>query len=149
MNENIIPELYFFIASLTVGLGLAILYDVLRIFRRLFRHSLFLVSAEDFLFWLVAGMLGFSMVYVYNNGIIRWYAIAGMLLAAVLYHIVCSRFVVRFGTGFCKLFLNPIRKGLKKTANAVKIIWITCFRKKSGKETGDGKEKQKKKKHRI
>ena len=149
MNQNIIPELYFFAASLTVGFALAILYDLLRIFRRFIRHSLFFVSVEDFLFWFIAGIAGFYMIYVYNDGIIRLYAIVGMLLAAVLYYRCCSRFVVRFGTWLCKLFWNPIRKGLKKIAKAVTIIKIKCFHKKSGKETGDGKEKQKKKKYRV
>ena len=149
MNQNIIPELYFFAASLTVGLALAILYDLLRIFRRLFHHSLFFVSVEDFLFWFIAGIVGFYMIYVYNDGIIRLYAIVGMLLAAVLYYSFCSKAIVRFGTWFCRLFLNPIRKGLKKIAKAVKMIKIKCFHTKSGKETRNGKEKQKKKKHRI
>lgn len=149
MNQNIIPELYFFSASLTVGFALAILYDLLRIFRRLLRHSLFFVSVEDFLFWFIAGLIGFYMIYVYNNGIIRLYAIAGMLLAAVLYYSCCSRTIVRFGTWLCKLFLNPLRKGLKKIAKTVKMIKIKCFHGKSGKETRDGKEKQKKKKHRL
>ena len=149
MNQNIIPELYFLIASLTVGFGLAVLYDMLRIFRRLLRHSLFFVSVEDFLFWFFAGMIGFSTIYIYNNGIIRWYAVIGMLFAAVLYHMFCSRFVIRFCTGLCKFLLNPIRKGLKKVIKAVKIIGGKCFYRKSGKEISDGKEKQKKKKHRL
>ena len=149
MNQNIIPELYFFAASLTVGFALAILYDLLRIFRRLLRHSLFFVSVEDFLFWFIAGVVGFYIIYVYNDGIIRLYAIVGMLLAAVLYYCCCSRTIVRFGTWLCKLFLNPFRKGLKKIAKAVKMIKIKCFHGKSGKETRDGKEKQKKKKHRL
>ena len=149
MNQNIIPELYFFAASLTVGFALAVLYDLLRIFRRLLRHSLFFVSVEDFLFWFIAGIVGFYMIYVYNDGIIRLHAIVDMLLAAVLYYQCCSRFVVRSGTWFCKLFLNPVRKGLKKIAKEVKMITIKCFHRKSGKETRSGKEKQKKKKHRF
>ena len=149
MNQNIIPELYFFAASLTVGFVLAILYDLLRIFRRFIRHSLFFVSVEDFLFWFIAGIAGFYMIYVYNDGIIRLYAIVGMLLAAVLYYRWYSRFVVRFGTWLCKLFWNPIRKGLKKIAKAVTMVKIKCFHRKSGKETRSGKEKQKKKKHRF
>ena len=149
MNQNIIPELYFFAASLTVGFALAFLYDLFRIFRRLVRHSLFFVSVEDFLFWFIAGIVGFYMIYVYNDGIIRLYAIVGILLAAMLYYSCCSRVIVRFGTWLCKLFLNPIRKGLKKIGETVKMIKIKCFYRKSGKETENGKEKQKKKKHWI
>ena len=149
MNQNIIPELYFFIASLTVGVVLALLYDILRIFRRLLPHSLFFVSIEDFLFWFLAGIAAFYMTYVYNDGIIRLYAIVGMLLAVVLYHIIFSRFIVRFCTKMCEFLFNPIRKGLKKVIKAVKMIKIKCFYRKSGKEISDGKEKQKKKKNWI
>lgn len=149
MNQNIIPELHFFAASLTAGCLLAVLYDMLRVFRRLFRHSLFFVSVEDFFFWFIASIVGFSMVYIYNYGIIRWYAIVGMLLAAAVYHVFCSRFIIRFGITVCGLFFNPIRKGLKKIRKAVKIIWMKCVQKKSGKEKGNGKKKQKKEKHRI
>lgn len=149
MNQHIIPELYFFAASASIGVALSILYDLLRVFRRLCRHSLFLVSAEDFFFWLVAGVTGFSMVYVYNDGIIRLYSLMAMLCASVVYYLICSRFLIWGCMGIFRLFLKPAQKGLKKIINTVKIVTNKMLLAESGKETEDGKKKQKKKKHRI
>lgn len=140
MNQHIVPELYFFAASAWVGFALSLLYDLFRIFRRLCKHSLLWISTEDFLFWLVAGGAGFSMVYLYNNGIIRLYSLAAMFLAAVVYHWVFSRLVVCAGTGLLRFFLKPIQKGLKKITNAVRIVTTKMLLAESGKETGDGKK---------
>lgn len=141
MNDAIIPELSFFASALLIGFCLAFFYDILRIFRRLLKHSLFFVSLEDFLFWIVVGVAGFSMIYKWNYGIIRWYAILGMVLSALFYYGVCSHFVILFGTKFFEILLKPIKKGLKKIAYIGKIIKIKRANKKSRKDKKYGKEK--------
>ena len=142
MNGAIIPELSFFASSLLIGFCLAFFYDTLRIFRRLLKHSLFFVSLEDFLFWIIVGIAGFSIIYKWNYGVIRWYSILGMLSSALFYYGICSRFVVFFGTKFFEILLKPIKKGLKKIVSMSKMIKMKQADRKSRKDKTYGKENE-------
>ena len=76
-----------------------ILYDIIRLFRRLIPHNTAAVAVEDILYWLVCGFLIFRMLYVENSGAIRGFAIAAVVLGMLLY------------LQFAKL-LNKLRKKL-------------------------------------
>ena len=51
MNEDIMAELYFLLHSFGMGVLIMILYDVLRIFRKLVAHSVFALALEDLIYW--------------------------------------------------------------------------------------------------
>lgn len=152
MNQEIIPELRFFLASIALGLLFALAYDVLRIFRRILKQNLLAVSAEDFLFWLFAGLMGFRVIYVYNYGIVRWYALFGMVSGALFYYGTISSFFVGFCTKFLLFFIKPVRKGLKKIRNVVKIRKERAEQKRAGRRRvreENAKKKQKEKEDRL
>ena len=94
MSHVIREETMVFLFSILHGILLAFGYDVLRAFRRAFRHSIAAVSAEDFLFWMVAGLLTFCLAFFRTDGVIRGYVIAGIGLGALLYHFTASAAVV-------------------------------------------------------
>ncbi len=95
-------ELQFFSRAFLCGILMMILYDILRVFRRLVRHSVAAVAAEDLLYWLVCGFCIFRMIYLENSGAIRGFAIAAVVLGMILY------------LQFSKL-LNKIRKKLQSS----------------------------------
>ena len=97
-------ELQFFGKAFLCGLFLALLYDGIRLFRRLIRHGKRAVAVEDLLYWLACGVLIFRMLYRENSGAVRGFAIAAVVLGMLLY------------LQFIKL-LNKIRK---KLHNSVK-----------------------------
>lgn len=112
MNREIAGDVRFFLAAVLLGVAAAFVYDLLRVWRRLHKQTLFAISLQDFVYWFLLGLVGFRMMYAYNAGTLRFFAYAGMGLGACLYMVTIGRFFV----GCCLkllLFLTfPLRKGL-------------------------------------
>lgn len=102
MSRVIQQETIVFLVSVLHGAGLTFFYDLLRALRRAFRHNLVVLSAEDFLFWVMAGFLTFCLAFLKTDGIIRGYVAVGIALGAVLYHAAFSRWVVGGVAGILK-----------------------------------------------
>lgn len=85
MSSRIVGELEFFVRSFVWGVGITILYDGLRLFRRVIRHGTLAVSIEDLLYWMVYAGLLFRMIYLENDGMIRGFALLAVLLGMILY----------------------------------------------------------------
>ena len=59
-------------SALFLGMVLALEYDCIRIFRRVIRHkNIWVMSAEDILYWIYAAVTVFCMTYEVNDGILR------------------------------------------------------------------------------
>lgn len=129
--------------SILLGMGLFFLYDILRIFRRIVPHGNIWIGVEDFIYWLICTGAVFVMLYQENDGMVRGFALGGVIVGMLLYFAIFSRYVIRinvlvlrsilkvgkkiivflFGP-FYKLarkILVFIRKQLKKFFRAVKI----------------------------
>ncbi len=136
MSESIIKEIDFLGASVLTGVIILVIYDVLRIFRRVISHSQGAVGLEDFLYWLLVTFFIFSMLFRKNNGAIRWFSVLGIFLGMVLYNITISPFLVKYlAMFFIKIknllkkilffFLKPLKKrkkGLKRRLKTFKIV---------------------------
>lgn len=125
VSETIGQEALFFGSSILVGAGLFLLYDMLRIFRRIIPHGVLWVGAEDFFYWLICTGVVFVMLYRENDGMVRGFALLGMLFGMAFYYLVCSRCIisvnVRVWKGICggiykilRYFLGPPLHGIKK-----------------------------------
>ena len=113
MNEAIVVELRFFTASVIWGMLLIVFYDTLRIFRRVIKHNRFFVAIEDILYWIICSVLIFRMMYKQNNGIIRGFSIAAMLLGMLIFHHAISDFFVNILSVVIYKFLRVIGSMLK------------------------------------
>ena len=129
--------------AVLVGAGLFLLYDILRIFRRIVPHGNIWIGVEDFLYWLICTAAVFAMLYRENEGMVRGFVLGGVVAGMLLYYLLLSRLVIRvnvlvlktvigvlskiFGTLFgpilriIKKFNRFFRKELKKLAKAVKM----------------------------
>lgn len=125
-------QLGLFGQSVILGAAMFLLYDLIRMFRRIFLHGIIWVSVEDFFYWLVVGSYFFLRLCQVNDGIIRAYILLGMALGAWLYYRICSRYFVRL---FSKIILR-IKKRLKKWYKLV-TIKIKKLRKPEEKESGN------------
>lgn len=136
MSDLVGLQMQFFLASILSGVVLLVVYDIIRIFRRIIKHSGFLVALEDIIFWVVGGLFIFVMMYKQNDGIIRGFSILGMLIGMLFYNHLLSKYVVN---GISKLIngmihliykvihllLTPVRFVLKK----IKRLFRFLFRK--------------------
>lgn len=126
MEAFIVKEARLFIDSLYTGLVIAALYDVLRLLRRVIRHKNIFVSIEDFLFWNMAGIFIFAVIYSENDGKIRWFIILGICIGAYIYAKSFGKFLVKYTSKIINKILNIV---LKKPLNKVKIFVRYVYRK--------------------
>ena len=118
MSGVIRYEAWLLMLSLATG-GWLMLYDTLRVFRLMIRHSAFAVGLEDFFYWIGAGVVTFNLLYQQNDGGLRAYVIGGVLGGMILYDRLISR-----------IFF----KGLKKLGKKFTIKSGKNTRKVTGKE---------------
>lgn len=114
MNAAITLELQFFLVSILWGAILLIVYDVLRIFRRIIAHNALFIALEDIIFWVIASVFIFTMIFSLNNGTIRGFSIMGMGIGMTLYHYIFSEWVVKLISKLIQILLSPIRFVIKQ-----------------------------------
>lgn len=72
-------------AALTAGIVLMMVYDVLRLFRLFVSHAPIWTGLEDLLYWIGAGLAVFFLLRSRNEGEMRIYMIASVLIGMVFY----------------------------------------------------------------
>ncbi|NCB92117.1 MAG: spore cortex biosynthesis protein YabQ [Clostridia bacterium] len=131
MSAYMGKELLLFTKSLWYGSFLMIIYDGLRILRRVLPHTSVIVAIEDLLFWMISSLFLFSRFFWENEGALRAYLFVGTVLGMLAWHYSLSRIYVDVCSGIMnkikKILLIPARKvlilvkRLKLWARSVKI----------------------------
>lgn len=121
-------ELLLFFCSMGTGICLLFVYDWIRILRKLFPHSSTVVSVVDFSYWIAGGIYIFSMMYRKNDGIIRSYAILGVLLGMTLYRVVFSEVFVNSLVKLLKIPIEFVKTIVKRLIFAVRSCRMTLYR---------------------
>ena len=80
VSAEIVKEADVLLASFLTGAALLLVYDLLRIMRRLVSHKSWVTGVEDLLFWIGSAIALFAMLYRENSGYIRGFAIGGVLV---------------------------------------------------------------------
>lgn len=143
----ILWETEYLLSCFLLGILLTMLYDVLRITRIVLPRKLFMIGIEDAIYWLVAAVAVFILLYKGNDGIIRWYAIAAVATAMFLFNLCVSRFLVPFIGGLLRAPIDFIGRVLKRAGKRVKIMLSKIKRRwfhgrKSAKKKAEKKEKE-------
>lgn len=137
MYSTVSGEAIFFLCSVLAGTMAMLLYDIIRISRRIVKVGTSVVTVEDILFFAVAALMLFYVAYLKNSGEVRWQGFIGGALGAGIYFIVVRNRVVDAGTvlvrwimkafvGLVRVCLFPVRiifKALKKPIAVV--AWYT------------------------
>lgn len=71
-----------------LGVCLMFVYDIIRVLRLLIPHSFVVISIEDVLYWIAAGIAMFIMLYKEDSGNIRWFAVAITFLGMLIYDFI-------------------------------------------------------------
>lgn len=74
---------------------MAFIYDVFRIKRKAIKTNNLVIYIEDFVYWVIAALIMFAVIYFSNEGEIRGYIFIGTLIGVVLYILVFSKFVMK------------------------------------------------------
>ena len=95
ISETILKEADILLKAFATGVFLILVYDLLRILRRLIPHGVGIIALEDLLFWTGSAIIIFYMLYQENDGYLRGFSIGGVVAGMVLYSGILSRYVVK------------------------------------------------------
>jgi spore cortex biosynthesis protein YabQ len=152
MSIQIVQESGFFVYSMAIGVLLSVLYDLIRIWRRVIRHNKMAVALEDLLFWIVTLFLIFFLFYDRNDGVLRWFTVAGVLLGIGIYKKIFGEHLVEFMSTILKWVLNVVIRFIlailkpflwlkKKLTHAIKLVKIKLYKhKKDNVQVGESYE---------
>ena len=102
MILGIEKELAIFLQAVLSGNQICLMYDILRVFRRLVKHNLLCVSIEDILFWIGTGFYLFVRIYETSNGTIRWYFVLGVLFGGFATYYIIEKLAKKYIAKFRK-----------------------------------------------
>lgn len=123
MSSLIAQEGWFWLHSVMLGIGITFVYDGLRIWRRVFEHSMFWISAEDLLYWAFVACSFFYLLYMENNGAFRWFSVFGAAVGMLLYQKSVSPLWVEYMSRFLRrvrAVAGAVRRFLGKPFRAAK-----------------------------
>src|SRR5690554_5818845 len=107
MSQGITIELHFFMISILWGAIILLAYDQLRVLRRIIRHNNLSITIQDMIFWILASVFIFAMIYVKNSGTIRGFSVMGMVIGMVIYHYILSDLIVMLISRMILLIIRP------------------------------------------
>lgn len=117
MSSEIQGEVFFFLVCASTGVLLMFGYDLLRALRRVFPHGNLLLAVEDFLYWSIAGILAFGVIFLKNSGVVRGFSLCAMAFGMALYYISASRFILKAVSAGLRFFVTILSK----------ITGIVCY----------------------
>ena len=117
MSQVILGELRVVGVALLSGAVITVVYDMLRIFRRVVSHENFWIGVEDFIFWMWTALWTFSVLYRENDGNLRMYTVLFMAAGMIFYHVTISEPLV-------KVLGKAIKKILRIVLYPLKMLKI-------------------------
>lgn len=131
------------------GMIMVASYDILRILRWFVKHRNILIGIEDYFYWIIWGIMFFSINYKLNNGKIRGYIIMAIVLGAVLYAKTFGKFIMYIVREKAKRLGYREREKLRNDSSKEKSGRKSKFKihKNKSEEGGDGKAKKKTKRY--
>ena len=126
-------QAYIFLATVYVGLLLGIIYDIYRAFRMITKPGRVLLAIFDLLFWILAALFSFIMLFKVNGGEIRFYAFIGLALGWGIYTLVVGSILVKFLVKVYEIVSNIILWPIRMIKRGIKWIVERIPKKKVGK----------------
>lgn len=113
MSGVILSELEVVVHAFFCGALVTVVYDGLRIFRRVIAHGNVWIGIEDLFFWIFTAFWSFGVLYRENDGNLRIYTIIAMTLGMIAYHKTLSEPLVHvlgvFFGNIVRLGMRPVR----------------------------------------
>lgn len=92
------------------GIFAALVFDILRVFRRNVRHCAAVVMAEDILWCSVCFCTAFFCVVRCAGGVVRWFFLAGFFASMLLWFLLVSPWLLRFIQAAIRLIAAVLRR---------------------------------------
>lgn len=89
-------QAYLFLIFVLDGIIIGLLFDFFRILRISFKTKDFVTYIEDFLFWVITGIILLYSIFIFNNGEIRFFMFLGIIIGVILYMLIVSKYIIKF-----------------------------------------------------
>ena len=122
MSSETINQSFLFFIFIFNGVVIGIVFDIFRILRKSFKTSNIITYMEDVLFWIITGIILIYSIFVFNNGEIRGYMFAALILGILLYMLTISRYVIKVSVYIIQFIKKIIRTLLK--AITVPLLYV-------------------------
>lgn len=113
MSHFLSGQLGIFLMCIAGGIIISLLYDIFRTLRKSIKTADIVTYIEDIIFWILVGGFLIYLIFILNDGNIRFFIFVGLILGGILYHFTLSKFfmkiTVKFFTFLKKILLAPIR----------------------------------------
>ena len=126
MSQNIIVEAVFLLDAFVRGAVLVLIYDIIRIFRRVIKHNVLFIALEDIIYWISMGIMVFILFFKNNNGVIRVFALVAMGIGVCFYLLFLSEYIVKYTSKIINFFKNALFKLIKMVFRP--IYKLTAYR---------------------
>lgn len=90
---SVSKEAFVFLCSVLCGAVIFFVFDLFRLLRKKSGACTFFVHIQDGMFWLIAFLIMFFVIFYANNGTLRFYEILGASLGALIYGFTLSGWV--------------------------------------------------------
>lgn len=138
MSDFIWQELRLLGIAFGTGVGFRACYDLILIHRGVCRLGNVITGIQDVLYWLAGCICIFSMIYHTNDGIIRWFVLAGIFLGMLCYHKLISGVIV----GCCCRVIGAVQRIFVRLRRKIAAICRKVFfRKKTSVEKNPTRKK--------
>lgn len=121
-SVQIVHQVQLFGQAVLFGCCMLLVYDLIRIFRRVAAHGVVWIAVEDMFFWVISAFVLFQFLYQEDDGKVRGFVILAMFLGMLLYGRLCSRGVVKGGTFLLQRLCGGVRSFFRGIMKPVKIM---------------------------
>lgn len=98
------------------GLFIALIYEIFKVDRKLFKRSTATVFLGDIAFFIISALISFCLLLVCANGQVRVYLLISEILGFVIFRLTFSKII------------NLVFKYINKLVNKVRIKYIKLIR---------------------
>ena len=110
MSEEVRLQFYLFGLALFFGAGFCFAYDLLRILRRLVRHSSRAVNGEDMAYWLALTAAAYGLLFHFAQGGLRLYIVFGVLFGVLFYSLTISQVFIHLSVRVLSPVFGAVRR---------------------------------------
>ena len=114
MNNN---QIYLFAIYMLCGIVIGIGFDIFRVLRKSFRTSDMVTYIEDILFGILTGIFLIIMLFIFNNGQLRFFIFVAIFLGLLLYLLTISKCFIKINViilTFIKKLVHTILYPIQK-----------------------------------
>lgn len=115
----ITSQAYLFLIFALNGVVIGLLFDFFRILRRSFKTKDIITYIEDIVFWILTGISILYLIFIFNNGEIRFFMFLGILLGLVLYMLLLSSYIIKINV----YIIETIKKIIQKIFRPIVILF--------------------------